>query len=751
MTDSATLQAAITKIDTDAGLFHDIVHGAADATVQTEGGAVDTVAKAIAAIASNIPDGGKFQGKITAGTDYGANDYIIADNALWRVKQDYTHQANAAVVEGADFEKVLSGSTAFDSSDIEEDIAGNAEDIDSLQNDVSILRDEVRNSPGVLTRTQQDFLNRYTEGVEAEAVDPAALAEYTHAFDFVSVDAGENPWTAAGVNVNGQEVSGLSASWDKVIGIQVDIPAAGTQLGEKIIKSMAHNNVGVSLVKLVPVAGDTSRWSIAVNDWTPPHAGTEEVWHSYTTHPNGYTLRRIDNGANGELRWQLVNYFPANTVKDGTAGSEVDLDIQVHIPGNFRADVGHSFSVNIPLVNDEEGDAGATGLDNVTITNATEDITYWGNTIGTANVRIYPGTDGVPIVELTSVVFTAAATRDGWVINEAACQAHQSFSYNTPEQVAARDHWVWITGTDGDIELDQDLIGKAAIVFQFESLPDGSYEIVPVVRELEPIGNHTAVVHQCNNTNIHWSLFGAAGDATVLAFRDWANRAQTDSSIKPLGFHKTGDVAHYISHSNLAARVRDHWGEKYCIAFLELLTVQHAGITGRFDFENNKLFVGDHSLGVNAQKKLLIDGEVFAGGGGGGGDAREITNLTTQLSAGVATITLPNEKTLDDFSSIQLRVTFTPHDLGLRAFARTLTISIPIQATFGGQHAYVPIGMRGAFFYVAEIFGWDVVNNLPQNMFNGDQTVFRVQIRDANSDNTTIPITEVHKAVGLPL
>ena len=43
-----TLQAAITQVDTDADIFHAVVHGGAGETVTTEGGEVNTVAHAIA-------------------------------------------------------------------------------------------------------------------------------------------------------------------------------------------------------------------------------------------------------------------------------------------------------------------------------------------------------------------------------------------------------------------------------------------------------------------------------------------------------------------------------------------------------------------------------------------------------------------------------------------------------------------------------------------------------------------------------
>ncbi len=64
MTIEADLRAAVSRADTDSRLLHDIIHGDATTTVDTEGGTVKTVAKAIgdvevsvAAAASAVTDG----------------------------------------------------------------------------------------------------------------------------------------------------------------------------------------------------------------------------------------------------------------------------------------------------------------------------------------------------------------------------------------------------------------------------------------------------------------------------------------------------------------------------------------------------------------------------------------------------------------------------------------------------------------------------------------------------------------------
>ena len=48
------LRAAVSRADTDSRLLHDIVHGDATATVDTEGGPVKTVAKAIGDVEAGV-------------------------------------------------------------------------------------------------------------------------------------------------------------------------------------------------------------------------------------------------------------------------------------------------------------------------------------------------------------------------------------------------------------------------------------------------------------------------------------------------------------------------------------------------------------------------------------------------------------------------------------------------------------------------------------------------------------------------
>ncbi len=48
------LRAAVSRADTDSRLLHEIVHGDAAATVDTEGGAVKTVAKAIGDVEAGV-------------------------------------------------------------------------------------------------------------------------------------------------------------------------------------------------------------------------------------------------------------------------------------------------------------------------------------------------------------------------------------------------------------------------------------------------------------------------------------------------------------------------------------------------------------------------------------------------------------------------------------------------------------------------------------------------------------------------
>ena len=50
----AELRAAVSGADTDSRLLHDIVHGDAAATVDTEGGPVKTVAKAIGDVEASV-------------------------------------------------------------------------------------------------------------------------------------------------------------------------------------------------------------------------------------------------------------------------------------------------------------------------------------------------------------------------------------------------------------------------------------------------------------------------------------------------------------------------------------------------------------------------------------------------------------------------------------------------------------------------------------------------------------------------
>ena len=64
MTIESDLRAAVSRADTDSLLLHEIVHGDATAAVETEGGPVKTVAKAIgdvetavAAAATTVTDG----------------------------------------------------------------------------------------------------------------------------------------------------------------------------------------------------------------------------------------------------------------------------------------------------------------------------------------------------------------------------------------------------------------------------------------------------------------------------------------------------------------------------------------------------------------------------------------------------------------------------------------------------------------------------------------------------------------------
>ena len=48
------LRAAVSRADTDSRLLHDIVHGDATATIDTEGGPVKTVAKAIGDVEAGV-------------------------------------------------------------------------------------------------------------------------------------------------------------------------------------------------------------------------------------------------------------------------------------------------------------------------------------------------------------------------------------------------------------------------------------------------------------------------------------------------------------------------------------------------------------------------------------------------------------------------------------------------------------------------------------------------------------------------
>ena len=50
----AELRAAVSRADTDSRLLHEIVHGDATATVDTEGGPVKTVAKAIGDVEAGV-------------------------------------------------------------------------------------------------------------------------------------------------------------------------------------------------------------------------------------------------------------------------------------------------------------------------------------------------------------------------------------------------------------------------------------------------------------------------------------------------------------------------------------------------------------------------------------------------------------------------------------------------------------------------------------------------------------------------
>ena len=459
-------------------------------------------------------------------------------------------------------------------------------DIEQMENAINQIQSDLRARPAFLTSAQQAALAMFRQGFEVTRISPQALINYPKGYDLIHDP--DDPWTADGVIHNGgQEVSNLGATWNKQIYIESAIAAANSAVDHKTLLSVLEAGVGVWLVRLEPDENDFTRRFIAVNDHTPAHAGDGEVWHSENEHPQGYALRKLANGANGEIRFQTINRFPANTTKDDSASSRINLDLTYAVPNSIY-EVTHSAVINLPIANGSADDAGAVAPDNApdeAANTTTQELYGWGANpvrVGSWTIKVKAGAGGLPVIEIA-----ITALSNNYVLAANPVAAAQHFSYHTPEQVAASDHAVYITDEDGDLVVDSDLVTKIVLGFETLYYPNGALNLIPVYRELEVVGNHQARALQLNDVTAHWSLGLGDNDADALVFGDYADRAVRDATINPAGSNKGGEVARYLSHAALAEGIGPtRYGTPYVMGYIAQETERRAALIGDIEIDN---------------------------------------------------------------------------------------------------------------------------------------------------------------------
>lgn len=172
--------------------------------------------------------------------------------------------------------------------------------------------------------------------------------------------------------------------------------------------------------------------------------------------------------------------------------------------------------------------------------------------------------------------------------------------------------------------------------------------------------------------------------------------------------------------------------------------------------------LGTRKQGAGRTKLTFTDPVDFAGEVTKNGVALATARAPVQLSANLhpvsenvtyARLVFPSGVTLGQFSAIQIRFSFLPHDSQLASWARELIINFPVQVALGDDSPNVPVGMRGAFFYVARFHQYS------QSLGNGNYTALTADnasglemvLEDANSNGAQQNITGVASVRAIPL
>lgn len=532
-------------------------------------------------------------------------DFVISVRTANGVSERYLYGPKTA--QGWGNGLLLGRGPADDDSDTLRSVMENEDAIARMHAVLVQIQSDLASRPRFLTAEQQAALDMFRQGFAVSRISPDALARYPHGYDTIADP--DNPWLASGVTRNGQEFSGLGADWGKLMFIEFDLAVASGAADYKTLLSVQEGGVGVPLLRLVPDQNDFTRLSLAVNDHTPAHAGTSEVWHSASEHPEGYALRALADGPNGEKRFQTINRFPASTSRDDTAASSVALDIEYGVP-NTIYEVGHSENITIPIANDSAGDTGAVAPDNAVVpadNTITRELYGWGSSpvhIGTLTIKVVPGTT-LPVIEVSISALTNNYALTG-------ITAAQHFSYHSPSQVAASDHWMYATDANGDIVLDSDQVSKAVLAIEPIYYASGANSLVFSMRELQAVGNYTLRSIEVNNVTTHWSLGLGDNDARVLVYGDYASRAVEDETIRPAGCDKSTAVGAYQNHLELAASIAPpRYASEYVMGYIPNEVQRRAALTG--DIEIDNLYIGNKLVSASLTEANAIASTSQAG------------------------------------------------------------------------------------------------------------------------------------------
>lgn len=137
-----SLTATLSQVEADAGTMHSVVHGAATASVVTEGGTVPTLAKALAAI-----QGGTARGAWVTSTAYAINDAASVSGLWYRCLIAHTAGTFATdlaagkwviwATDGSALQVTASGGTASRTMSLRERDRINVRDVGAVGNNVA--------------------------------------------------------------------------------------------------------------------------------------------------------------------------------------------------------------------------------------------------------------------------------------------------------------------------------------------------------------------------------------------------------------------------------------------------------------------------------------------------------------------------------------------------------------------------------------------------------------------------------------